>query len=1731
MDWPVLINREIVPLFGFVILLILLKNNTKMDARIKRTFFAVIGFALGEMAIFELEGWTASLSYPTFWRVLLSSLGYSLRPVIILSLIFIMNGIFVKRVKQLILSIPALVNILLSFTALFSDIVFSYSSDNFFLRGPLGYTAYIVSLFYLASFLVIAARFTVYQNQSERSIAILTSLFAVIATLLEYFDYRLSLMRVTMMLCIFFCYVLRQNNALFSLIDDVPGAVASYKISKGRLRLVSFNDTMCEMLGVSRAEYERVTRNSPFPYLQGERRKKAEENIALLIREHDNAEFEFRTGSSGDKKWLRAYLKVTKRTDDEININAIMVDITREKQTEDDLRMREKELSLSMSQMGKMICVYDAATRTLTMPAAYAEHHGLSSSTITVPDETISRKLVHGESANEYGSFYDRILAGERKGSGTYGFILPSGKECWERADFVTIFDEGGKPQRAIVAVEDVTEYHEKQLSLERYRSVVNNVLGDDKLFMEFDLAKRRLIVSEGSLFAISDDTLNGTLDQLAAHLAACHVRKEDSEFLTDFLNRANLLAAYHAGIKHSHIDRIMLRDDKSELWVRLSIDLSTSPGNGHIIASLLLEDVDAERREQEDLLSRANTDPLTGLLNRSAAMSEIERYLTGSGRDGTHALIMLDMDNLRCVNDKLGHQFGDGALQRFASELKQYFHSDDIIGRIGGDEFFAFIKNIQVDKISHKMIDLLQNLEFVYSDNDRQIETSANAGIAMYHGDAVHIKTLDELYNEADAALYKSKSNGKRTVSFVDAFDALAASSSSSPSFLKEEAVSFSLRGLFNRMSVGFAISRGTSMSNLKPIFCNDAFLKLTGLTREQFINEFSTNGDFIHPDDRYMVAGIRGGELKNGAMDACVFRLRKSDTKYRWVRTYGSVHALSDGTFDFYTVYIDIDQQAEQHRLQERINLGLQEALRKTHPDSAIEAVLEMLGTELCGERACIFERNEQGCDDNTYEWVAEGVRPHKDNLQNLPPIVCDIWYETLKKESVLIIRSVEDIRESMPAAYDILAPRGIHSLVVAPIQNESGKVVGFFGIHNPPAESLRSVSELMQTLALFVQSVIKRRNLLRSLTAKANLSIDDVLHTELFQIVMNETNDIIVVTDIETLDIIYANQAAQHFYGKTLGSSPMKCYQLRGLEGDCANCPVSAVSVGKRHIIETVEKGRHMRVGHSRIKWKGRDALILFQQDITEEAEARVRREKLLSNIPGALSVFAENKDGTVSRIFAGPKAQSIPCALSGDDSRKLDPDCFGIVYPEDRSYVSEAIEQTVFYKTLARLEFRLKSSSGEFAWVELDVNPIFDSGRWYYYCLYTEINDRKEIEITEQLNRQLTSELKVARHASKVKSEFLSRMSHDIRTPLNAIIGMTTFALHDIGDSKRVEEHLSKISSASQILLGLLNDILDTAAIESGKMTVVQQPFDLRDTMKAHEAVFSSRCADKGIDFRMETDNIPNTHLLGDSMRLGQVIMNLLSNAFKFTESGGKIRVAASELSRSEDEILIRIEVQDTGCGMSEELLGRLFNAFEQGDAMTAHKYGGSGLGLSIVKSLVALMNGSVSVQSTPGVGSTFTVDLPFSLDRSFSPDDAVSESEKKEWDFTGKRILIADDDAFNREVISGLLSMVGIQVEQTENGQQALDTYLRSNHFDAILLDVHMPIMDGHEAARAIRASSRVDAASIPIFALTADAFPSDVQKSLICGMTGHLAKPIDREALYALLDEVFAKRR
>lgn len=658
------------------------------------------------------------------------------------------------------------------------------------------------------------------------------------------------------------------------------------------------------------------------------------------------------------------------------------------------------------------------------------------------------------------------------------------------------------------------------------------------------------------------------------------------------------------------------------------------------------------------------------------------------------------------------------------------------------------------------------------------------------------------------------------------------------------------------------------------------------------------------------------------------------------------------------------------------------------------------------------------------------------------------------------------------------------------------------------------------------------------------------------------------------------------------------------------------------------------------------------LLSQYVLWRQRKELVQRSRLFDNLSLSIDDTFLIRDSQTEEIYY--TALNMERIL-GYPVEKLE-DIYRGFQPKDAVEIKSAVHDSRFTSSFGKV-VQYTMPSEEKRWISVKIYRTQNIGASQIISVFSDCTD--EINSRQALQDAMLN----AEKANMAKSEFLSRMSHEIRTPLNAIIGMTTIAATSVKDSAKVKDCLTKINFSSKHLLMLINDVLDMSKIESDKMVLQQETFDLFQVVNSFVSTIYAQAKGKGVEFMETMEGFgEQMQYVGDPLRLSQILLNLGSNAVKFTPAGGRVRLKVEHISSRVSSDTIRFSVIDTGIGMDKEALERIYKPFEQADASIASRFGGTGLGMSITKNLVTLMNGRLEIQSEPGVGTTCVVELPLKRceDAKQQPDFAdqglkamvvddeqtvceqtaallnnikiqsewvttgveavrrVTEEHRRNADFNfclidwqipdmdgieitrriraqvgpdlpivmisaydssaieeearaagvnaflpkplyrssvyaaisgaltthgdegqaeqkitllkGKRLLVAEDNELNREIVEELLSMNGVRTECVPDGQAAVDRFLSSEtgDYDAILMDVQMPVMNGHDAARLIRASAHPAAKTIPIIATTANAFSDDIAAALAAGMNAHVSKPLDMDQLCMVLAKELA---
>ena len=822
----------------------------------------------------------------------------------------------------------------------------------------------------------------------------------------------------------------------------------------------------------------------------------------------------------------------------------------------------------------------------------------------------------------------------------------------------------------------------------------------------------------------------------------------------------------------------------------------------------------------------------------------------------------------------------------------------------------------------------------------------------------------------------------------------------------------------------------------------------------------------------------------------------------------------------------------------LESVINEGLRAALLEESPDQSLEVLLEHMGKALNGERTYIFERNASGGDDNTYEWVAEGVEREKALLQNLPPEVCASWYQNFRVSGHIVIEDLEDIRESDPLQYENLKRQSIRSLVVVPLF-DGQKLIGFYGVDNPPVKLLEYASNMLQTAAYFIVSSLRRRNLIREIQNRSYnvlhaLSVD---YLGIYQVNL-DTGACETYRDSERVGMDWAlsfqdgyQEAMERYISQYV--VPRDQERLRALTRKdyvLAQLRTERKFSVRYQVKESSCGLKHLELHFSATERPGEENCAIFaQRDINavveqEEKYKREARRSLEDILEGARTGIwtIELEEGCQPRMYTDRTMRILLGVPDGIEPEECYQRWFENIEPDYVEMVQEAVTEML---ETGRSEVIYPWNHPELGKIYVRCGGVPDrTFKKPGVSLNGYHQDITEIMVTRKKQEQAIMELlEKVRRANSAKSEFLSHMSHDLRTPINGILGMLTVMDRTREDPGRQQDCREKIRVSTEHLLSLVNDVLQVSKLESGLPAAVEEGFDLEDTLQDCITIMSPHAEEAGIRLALEAD-IRHSRLIGNPLHVRQVLTNIIDNGIKYNRRGGSVSIQARELSCRDGSAEYEFVIKDTGIGIGEEFQKHIFEPFTQEDHGARTHYNGAGLGMSIVKKLADQMGGAVEVESRIGQGSVFRVRLSVRVDAGGEERPMNREAEAP-GDISGMRVLLVEDNEVNCEIVKFLLEQAGAAVATANDGKAAVDAFRASEcgAFHCILMDLMMPVMSGFEAARMIRGLDRADAEKVPIIALSANAFEEDIAMAKDAGMDEHLAKPVDMGRLFQVM--------
>lgn len=803
-------------------------------------------------------------------------------------------------------------------------------------------------------------------------------------------------------------------------------------------------------------------------------------------------------------------------------------------------------------------------------------------------------------------------------------------------------------------------------------------------------------------------------------------------------------------------------------------------------------------------------------------------------------------------------------------------------------------------------------------------------------------------------------------------------------------------------------------------------------------------------------------------------------------------------------------------------------------------INFMLKSLGEFTDADRAYVFETSENHTSTNTYEWCAAGVTPQIRNLHDIPFESMPKWIEVFLHGENILIEDLEAYRESMPLEYELLKVQNVSTLIAFPISVHE-KLIGFVGVDNPDMEKSNLLHRLLSLLGKYVGTMIKdhknEQMCLEVVASKSRLDyqleMDEILRGAQIGIWTLEL-------DGDKTPLLHPNPTMCTLLGVSQEMSPEEVYQFW-----YHRIPPKYITPVLDYIQKVIHESyseitypwNHPLLGQIWIRcggilypdYQGNGICIRgYHQDVTRNIE----NERKYQNLTAATSQIYHaiyHIDLIQDRIekLAGANQNYTPTGVVTSATAQLNDILEKMVAPSHHEIMQYFFDLTTVNDRLhGKLFISREYPSPQGIWRRATFivqNRDTDDDVTEILYVTQIIDDYKQKELAYQ--QELVKAVESANQANTAKTDFLNRMSHDIRTPLNGILGMLDIAQKNETNPKALLECHEKMRTAAFHLKALVNDVLDMQRMETDRFFLEQIPFDIREILDNCWSMLEAQASRLDITLKkIKPGSLKYPYLIGSPLHIRQIFMNLLSNAIKYNKPGGSISIHAKIIRQVHQNVIYKFIISDTGIGISPEFQKHIFEPFAQEDTGARTIYKGTGLGMAIVHRLVQEMGGTIQLKSEKNVGSTFTLILPFTIDE-HQPSASAEIATDTPADLTDLHILVVEDNELNLEIAVFSLEAAGLNVSTAINGLEAVRLFEKSKpyEYDIILMDIMMPVMNGLDAAKSIRGLSRPDATTVPIIALSANAFAEDIQKSKNAGINEHLAKPLEMDKVLKVI--------
>ncbi len=938
----------------------------------------------------------------------------------------------------------------------------------------------------------------------------------------------------------------------------------------------------------------------------------------------------------------------------------------------------------------------------------------------------------------------------------------------------------------------------------------------------------------------------------------------------------------------------------------------------------------------------------------------------------------------------------------------------------------------------------------------------------------------------------------------------------------LEQEEMNRRMATILNGISGGFKISRNDEKFSY--VYVSEALPAFLGYTMEEFLQVSNGNVmDFVYADDVEETYRKEQEDMTKGDTYSCKYRVRCKDGTLKWIIDSGKLIPTESGEEHFYSLYLDVDE-LERSRLEQKEALALLEQIvganacgifAYTLPDYKVLQVNEEAMRLLGWKKGKL----EQG--DAVYQYVMDDlVEEDRMEIRRLskgikkPGDSFSTTYRLQRDGKIYAKVQLESKRLKMPNGHEMILSTLVDIFEKSKMEEALNESLQAFHIASQEARNIVVVYDTMAQSAKFERKIPCPFSSASPVKGVPYETVNNGTVAEESKAEYLRIHEAIIRGEKEADGIVKRIALDGHEmvmrlrFQAVLDSNGFPTGKAVGVYMDITKEYLREAEQTAR--MESIQKNTKLVKNRYKdvIRALSDDYFAIYLVDICRNIIETVRAgDKLLPQVADSIGSRA-SYSGTIARYVEN------------------------YVHPEDKERVAEGMslrdaarrlaEEKVFYLRYRRVcgdiceytEFKM-----------MDVSEEQDASRGVLAVRSVDSEVQKDLEQQSLLREALTQ----AQYASRAKTVFLSNMSHDIRTPMNAIVGFSSIAAKHLEDAKRVEDCLIKIQAASGHLQSLINDILDMSRIESGKMVVKEEKCSLPELTHSVLSVIQPQLRTKKLRFSARTIDVHNEIVYTDALKLRQILVNILGNAVKFTQPGGSICFTVQQSPSSlEGRARYRFIISDTGIGMSREFQKHIFEPFERETTSTLSQTEGTGLGMSITKSIVDAMAGSITLESVQGEGSTFTVELDIKILADLLGQDSAESNSGTDGEeagqlfpdrdrFVGARVLLVEDNELNREIATELLSEEGFLVECAENGAKAVSMLEKSeeDYYRLVLMDIQMPVMNGYDAARRIRNMKREDLSGLPIIAMTANAFEEDKETALKCGMNDHVSKPIN----------------